>query len=166
MLKTFHRKFHVKRRDFLKTSVIAGIGLTVPGINAVSQDTVIIDSWYERLADSLNKLPNSFPRTKSNIEILLLKKIFLPEEANLAGQLSGKMEPVDAIANRTGLSADETTSRMNGMLQRGFLWGDAQKGVYRLAPFIVGIYEAQLPRMDHELAHLVEEYFHLVVPIL
>jgi ferredoxin len=160
MLKTFHRKFHLKRRDFLKTSAIAGIALTLPGITAVSQDPAVINGWYERLAESLNKLPNSFPRTKSNIEILLLKKIFLPEEANLAGQLTGKMETVGIISNRTGLTIEETSTRMNAMLERGFVWGDAQKGVYRLAPFIVGIYEAQLPRMDHDLAHLVEEYFH------
>ena len=30
---------------------------------------------------------------------------------------------------------------------------------YRLAPFVVGSYEAQAERMDHELAHLVEAYF-------
>jgi hypothetical protein len=55
-------------------------------------------------AYALNKLPNSFPRTKSNIEITLLKKIFLPVEANLAGQLTGIQESVSAIAQRVGLS--------------------------------------------------------------
>jgi ferredoxin len=45
------------------------------------------------------------------------------------------------------------------MLARDFVKGNAAKGVYRLSPFIVGIYESQLERMDHELAHLVEEYF-------
>jgi ferredoxin len=30
---------------------------------------------------------------------------------------------------------------------------------FRLAPFVVGIYEAQVELMDHELAHLVEDYF-------
>jgi len=34
----------------------------------------------------------------------------------------------------------------------------ARKPYFRLAPFIVGIYESQLENMDHELAHLVEEY--------
>lgn len=29
---------------------------------------------------------------------------------------------------------------------------------YRLAPFIVGIYEDQVDTIDHELAHLVEHY--------
>ena len=160
MLKTLHRKFHFNRRDFLKTSAIAGVAVAMPGINVTNQDTAVINGYYERLADTLNKLPNSFPRTKTNIEILLLKKIFLPEEANLAGQLTGNMETVDVIASRTGLTAEETSNRMKAMLQRGFVWGDPKQGVYRVAPFIVGIYEAQLPRMDHELAHLVEEYFH------
>jgi NAD-dependent dihydropyrimidine dehydrogenase PreA subunit len=34
----------------------------------------------------------------------------------------------------------------------------AGKPHFRLAPFIVGIYESQLEKMDHELAHLVEDY--------
>jgi Na+-translocating ferredoxin:NAD+ oxidoreductase subunit B len=160
MLKTLHSKFHVKRRAFLKTTVLAGVTAAIPGITFFSHDPVVINDWYERLAESLNKLPNSFPRTKSNIEITLLKKIFLPEEANLAGQLNISMETVDVIAKRTGLSYEETADRLKAMMERGFVWGDAEKGVYRLAPFIVGIYESQLPRMDHELAHLVEEYFH------
>jgi electron transport complex protein RnfB len=160
MLKTIPRKFYLKRREFLKTTALAGMTIALPGITGFAQDQYAVNSSYERLADSLNKLPNSFPRTKSNIEITLLKKIFLPEEANLAGQLTIAREPVDAIAKRVGLSSEETAGRLKGMLERGFVWGDANKGVYRLAPFIVGIYESQLPRMDHELAHLVEEYFH------
>jgi Na+-translocating ferredoxin:NAD+ oxidoreductase subunit B len=160
MLKTHHRKFHVKRREFLKTAALAGVTVALPGVTSFGQDRKITDGWYEKLAEALNKLPNSFPRTKSNIEITLLKKIFLPEEANLASQLTGSMEPVETIAQRTGLPSEEAAKRLEAMLQRGFAWGDARGGVFRLAPFIVGIYESQLPRMDHELAHLVEEYFH------
>src|SRR4030043_1031431 len=44
------------------------------------------------------------------------------------------------------------------MMDRGFVWGDADQGYYRLAPFVVGIYESQLGVMDHEMAHLFEEY--------
>jgi hypothetical protein len=39
------------------------------------------DLIYERLAEALDRLPNGFPRTSSNVEIRLLKKIFSPEEA-------------------------------------------------------------------------------------
>ena len=106
----------------------------------------------------MNALPNSFPRTKSNIEITLLKKIFLPEEAFLAGQLTGTPEPVSVIAQRTGLSEEDTASRLKAMMSRDFVRGNAAAGMFRLSPFVVGIYESQMDKMDHELAHLFEEY--------
>ena len=46
------------------------------------------------------------------------------------------------------------------MARRGLVWYEKRSGApcFRLAPFIVGFYEAQIERMDHELAHLVEDY--------
>jgi len=115
---------------------------------------------YEQLADALDRLPNGYPRTASRVEIAILKRIFSQEEASLASHLSGKREPVDAIAQRLGLSMEETGARLTKMAKSGLVWFDQHSGRprFRLAPFIVGIYEAQLERMDHELAHLVEEY--------
>jgi NAD-dependent dihydropyrimidine dehydrogenase PreA subunit len=159
MLKEDFRKFHVRRRDFIRTTALVGMTAAIPVASLYSRDPIAVESWYESLAIALNKLPNSFPRTKSNIEITLLKKIFLPEEANLAGQLTGTEEPVNIIAQRVGMSETETLNRLKSMMNHGLVWGDADAGVYRLAPFIVGIYESQLERMDHELAHIVEEYF-------
>jgi NAD-dependent dihydropyrimidine dehydrogenase PreA subunit len=159
MLKEDTREIYVRRRDFLKTTALVGLTAAIPVTALYAQDPIVINSWYERLANALNKLPNSFPRTKSNIEITLLKKIFLPEEAKLAGQLNGTEEPVSIIAQRAGLTEEVTTNRLKAMMDRSFVWGDAAAGLYRLAPFIIGIYESQLERMDHELAHLVEEYF-------
>jgi len=43
---------------------------------------------YEQLVDALDRLPNGFPRTASGVEIAILRKIFTPEEASLACQLS------------------------------------------------------------------------------
>jgi len=158
MFKKAYGKARLGRRDFLKTTTLAGLTLSLPAASLFKQDPETINGWYERLAAALNKLPNSFPRTKSKIEITLLKKVFLPEEANLAGQLTGTIEPVGVIAKRTGLTEAETMTRLKAMLERGFIWGDPGEGSFRLAPFVVGIYEAQLERMDHELAHLFEEY--------
>lgn len=120
----------------------------------------MINDAYEQLAEALDRLPNGFPRTPSKIEIEILKKIFSPDEASLASQLSREMEPVEAIAKRTGFSEGEVEKRLTDMAKRGLLWSDqaAAKPRFRLAPFVVGIYEAQLERMDHELAHLLEEY--------
>jgi ferredoxin len=152
-------KIQVKRRDFLKTTALAGMIAAIPATTLYSQEPEVINAWYDRLANALNKLPNSFPRTKSNVEITLLKRIFLPEEAKLAGQLNGTKEPVSLIAQRAGLSEEETTNRLKAMMNHGFVWGDENAGLFRLAPFIVGIYESQLDQMDHGLAHLIEEYF-------
>jgi electron transport complex protein RnfB len=120
----------------------------------------LVNDVYLQLAKALDTLPNGFPRTPSNIEIRLLKKIFSPGEASLASQLSGSMESIGEIAKRTGLSAEEAEVKLMKMAERGLLWhsGSGGKSSYRLAPFIVGIYESQRERMDHELAHLVEEY--------
>ena len=116
---------------------------------------------YEQLAEALDRLPNGFPRTSSNVEIRVLKKIFSPEEARIAGQLTGSTESVDVIAEKIGLSVEETQEKLVKLAKRGVVWYEDQKGKpsFRLAPFVVGIYEAQLETMDHELAHLVEEYF-------
>jgi ferredoxin len=115
---------------------------------------------YERLADALDRLPNGFPRTAAGTEIAILKKLLSPEEAALAGQLTGEMEPVDEIAERLGRPAGEVRAQLMDLVRRGAVWFDKGGGRprFRLAPFIVGLYEAQLERMDHELAHLVEHY--------
>jgi ferredoxin len=70
------------------------------------------------------------------------------------------MKSAEAIANRIGLTAEEAEARLTKMAKRGLLWSykEGEKSLFRLAPFVVGIYEAQLESMDHELAHLVEEY--------
>jgi hypothetical protein len=116
------------------------------------------DIVYERLAEALDKIPNGFPRTPSNVEIRLLKKIFSAEEALIACQLGGSMEACDVISTRIGLSAEQADAKLTEMAEKGMLWDREEDGkhLFRLAPFIVGIYEAC--SMDHELAHLVEEY--------
>jgi len=115
---------------------------------------------YEQLADALDRLPNAFPRTPSNVEIQLLRKMYTVEEASLASQLGGTMEPAGVIAERLGLSAKEASARLMKMAGRGQVWFDRQDGEaqFRLAPFIVGVYEAQLENMDHEFAHLFDKY--------
>jgi NAD-dependent dihydropyrimidine dehydrogenase PreA subunit len=119
------------------------------------------DDSYERLADALDRLPNGFPRTESGLEIRILEKICSPGEAALAGLLTGTPEPVEAIAVRAGKPTREVSRALFKLVRRGIAWPDKQDGEvrFRLAPFVVGIYEAQAELMDHELAHLVEDYF-------
>jgi len=121
------------------------------------------DAVYERLAEQLDALPNGFPRTESGVEIRLLKKVAAPEEAWLAGQLSRKMDSAAEIADRTGLPEQEVTERLRELIRQSLVRTEKKDGVrrYRLAPFLVGIWEGQLETMDHELAHLFEQYMML-----
>jgi ferredoxin len=133
--------------------LLLGMSLKAPAMAKELNDLI-----YERLAEALDKLPNGFPRTSSNVEIRLLKKIFSREEASLACQLGGSMESCDVISKRIGLSAEQAEAKLTNMVEKGMLWDREEEGkhLFRLAPFIVGIYEAS--SIDHELAHLVEEY--------
>ena len=121
---------------------------------------MISDTIYLQLAEALDRLPNGFPRTPTGVEIRLLKKIFSPEEASLGRLLTGKWEQVDEITKRNEAPVDDTKKLLFQMLRRGLVWYEKKdrKHCFRLAPFIVGLYEAQLELMDHELAHMVEEY--------
>jgi len=120
----------------------------------------VANDVYVVLADALDRLPNGFPRTPSGIEITILKRIFSAEEASLASHLGREMEPVDSIAQRVGIPAEKLKTKLRDMAKRGLVWFDERDGElrFRLAPFVVGFYESQLATMDHEFAHLVEQY--------
>ena len=119
------------------------------------------DDAYEKLAGALDQLAGAFPRTKSGVELQILRRIFSPEEALIACNMSGTSEAADAIAERINQPAEEIGEKLKAMLRRGIIWSSRKDGIrnYRLAPFIVGIWEEQWDVMDHELAHLCEQYF-------
>lgn len=116
---------------------------------------------YKHLATALNALPNGFPPTDDGQELKLLAKLFTPEEAELAAQLSPSLETVEEIAARTGRDTSELRDQLKGMSRRGLIEAGRKDGAlgFKLMPFVVGIYEAQVYTMDAELARLFEGYF-------
>ena len=116
---------------------------------------------YEDLAVALDKLPNGYPRTSSGVEIRLLEALLTSEEAWLASQLSGQYEPVDTIATRIGLTPRQTLARLGQLAERMAVLYDGSSGEhrFRLAPFVVGIYEGSLDRLDRRAAELMEAYW-------
>jgi len=94
------------------------------------------DDVFERLAEALDRLPNGFPRTDSGVEIRILQKIFSPEEAALASQLTGRLESVDEIARRTGQPAGEVSRQLFKMVRRGMVWLDKQDTKAYLRPLL------------------------------
>ncbi len=120
------------------------------------------ENIYERLIDALDALPNGFPRTKPRIEIKLLHKLFAQDEALLAASMSRHEETPETIAQRVNLPVAEVKAKLITMAKRGLLWFEKKdrEMKFRLAPFIVGIYEAQLETLDQEFAQLYEEYMY------
>ncbi len=120
------------------------------------------DDVYARLARRLDAIPNGFPRTETGVELRLLAKIFTPEEAALGAVMRLAQEPADEIAARAGVDPGGARLTLKAMARKGLIRaGRGGAGLtFALIPFIVGIYEAQLERMDTDSATLVEQYFH------
>jgi len=97
------------------------------------------DDPYEQLAIALDRLPNGFPRTPSRTEIQLLKWIFSPDEALLAGKLTGKMESIDVIADRVDLDPGELNKKLKQMAKRELIEYDseAKKPKYSWLPLLL-----------------------------
>jgi len=126
---------------------------------------------HERLAAALEALPHGFPRTKSGVEIQLIKKAFTPGEVSLAGQLTRLPETAADIAKRVGMEEADVTALLESLIPRRLVRLDS-KGMaapgmlptaegekkYRLGPFLVGWYEANMRLLDREFAELFERY--------
>ena len=126
---------------------------------------------YERLAAALDALPHGFPRSPSEVEIRLIKMAFTPGEVSLAGQLSRFPETAAEIAKRVGMDEADVTTLLESLVPRRLVRLDSpgmsapglaptSEGVrkYRLGPFLVGWYEANMRLLDKEFAELFEQY--------
>jgi NAD-dependent dihydropyrimidine dehydrogenase PreA subunit len=125
----------------------------------------------ERLADALDALPHGFARTPSGVEIRLIKMAFTPEEVWLAGQMNRNPETAAEIAKRVGREVGEVTATLESLIPRRLVRldspGMAAPGMipqvqgekrYRLGPFLVGWYEANMRLLDKEFAELFEQF--------
>ena len=116
---------------------------------------------YHKLAKVLDTLPNGFPATENGVEIRLLKKIFTPEQADLFCKLRLTFETAGQIAERTGLEVEGLEEILVSMAEGGqiFMIELEDTRFFRMLPWVFGIYEFQMNRIDREFAELSEEFF-------
>jgi ferredoxin len=126
------------------------------------EEASVNENPYGLLAQRLDSLPNGFPPTQDGVELRLLAHIFSPEEAHLAAQLRLGLETSDQIAARLGSESPALREVLKSMARRGLInAGRLPDGIgYGLLPFVVGIYEMQVGRLDAEFAQLFEDYYH------
>ncbi|MGD0946580.1 MAG: 4Fe-4S binding protein [Candidatus Binatia bacterium] len=115
---------------------------------------------YLRLRAFMDTLPAGYPATPTGVEIKILKKLFTPEQAELAARLRHQPEEVRTIAARVGMNETELAPMLEEMAQKGCIFRvrDGDKRLYQAYHFVVGLYEFQLKNLDREFCELFEEY--------
>lgn len=118
------------------------------------------EDTYKALAILLDTLPNGFPATDDGIEIKLLKKIFTEDEAELFCDLKLTFETAEQIAERTGRPREGLEEKLIAMKEKGQIFGVGigDTWLFKMLPWVFGIYEMQLPHLDKEMAEIFEEY--------
>jgi ferredoxin len=116
---------------------------------------------YERLASHLDNLPFGYPRTESGVELRILRRLFTPEEAELALHLTLIAEDARVIARRAGIPVEEAGRRLQEMERKGLIFVYHRPGKepqYQAIHYVIGIYEFQVNRLDPENVQDYEEY--------
>ena len=70
---------------------------------------------YQRLAKHLDNLPGGFPATESGVELRILRRLFTPDEAELALHLTLIPEEARVIARRAKITRMEADERLQEM---------------------------------------------------
>ncbi len=116
---------------------------------------------YKKLAKFLDDLPGGFPSTESGVEIRILKKLFTPEEAELATKLSLIPEEAAAIAKRAKKEKKATADLLEKMSRKGLLYRTEKEGrpfLYMATHYVIGIWEYHVNDLNPELIRDMEEY--------
>ena len=119
------------------------------------------DDRYRKLQQQLDQYSMGFPATDSGIEIKILKKLFSEEDAGLFLQMTPLLETAGEIAARLAGSEAETLEKLEALAARGLLFRLVKDGTAKFGaiPFVHGLLEFQVNRLDRELAALVRRYF-------
>jgi electron transport complex protein RnfB len=116
---------------------------------------------YQKLAHHLDDLPGGFPPTESGVELRILRRLFTPEEAELALHLTLLAETPRVVARRAKLTTEEATRRLDEMASKGLILEIESKSgqmTYMASQYVVGIWEYQVNRLSPELVRDMEAY--------
>lgn len=119
------------------------------------------DRPYIKLREFLDQFPLGFPQTPSRVEIKILKRLFTEQEAEIALLLTPVPEEVSRIAERGAVEAGDLERQLESMSHKGLIFRIRRddKTLYRASPFMIGLYEYSVKKIDRELALLYKEYY-------
>ncbi len=119
------------------------------------------EDLFRTLQKRLDTYSLGFPATKSGVELEILYRLFNEKDAVLFLELTPILEVPESIAHRLGKGAAEVAEQLEDMACRGLLFrlkkGDSVK--YGAIPFMHGLLEFQVKRLDKGLVELFERYY-------
>lgn len=117
---------------------------------------------YEKLRYTFDSMASGFPKTESGSEILLLKQLYNEKEAALFIDMTQTPETPRQVSERLGKDENRLASDLEAMAKKGLMYRKKRDGkaLYSSAPFVVGILEFQIRRLekDPELSAAVGMY--------
>jgi Na+-translocating ferredoxin:NAD+ oxidoreductase RNF subunit RnfB len=122
----------------------------------------VSEDIYRALAQHLDDLPGGFPSTESGVELRILRRLFTPEEAELALNLTLIPDESEIIAGRAGIDPLEASQRLDAMAKKGLIYSIEREGKptkYRASQYMVGIWEFHVNDLDLDLIQDTNEYF-------
>ena len=113
---------------------------------------------YEKLRLHLDKLPIGYPETKTGVEMRILKRLFTPEQAEIALALGFFPDNLKKLKRKLKkYSLEELEQKLDemyfeGLINRGIRNENGEDvKYYTLAPLAIGMYEYQLNKLTPEL---------------
>ncbi len=119
------------------------------------------DEAFIKLREFLDSFPIGYPKTESGVELKILKRLFTEEDARITVLLSPVPETAKQIARRSKLDIQEMEEKLEKMSKKGLIFRVRRKGktYYNAAPFMIGLYEYSVKKIDKDLAELFKEFF-------
>jgi Na+-translocating ferredoxin:NAD+ oxidoreductase subunit B len=116
---------------------------------------------FKQLQERLNSYSIGFPETATGVEIKILKELFTEDEASLFLSLPHRLEKPESVAQRINRPLPDVAEQLEDMAARGLFFrvkkGDTVR--YAAIPFVHGLFEFQVTRLNRNLSELLEEYF-------
>ena len=121
---------------------------------------------YARLRERLDEYSIGFKSTGTGVEIQLLETLFTEEEAEMYLNLTRSLQTARDIAEKTGQPIQTTEEILQKMTDKGltiprFPKKKDEPFYYSAAPYLHGLLEHQIKRMDKDMADLMLKLNHI-----
>ena len=119
------------------------------------------DDAYIKLREFLDQFPLGYPKTPSGVELRILKRLFSEEEAKIAVYMTPFPEEATKIASKIGIEEHKLEKILESMSKKGLIFRIRRdnKTTYNSVPFMIGLYEYSVNKIDKELAQYYKEYY-------